>query len=471
MLLRYFYHPKLAHASYLVGCQATGEAIVIDPGRQVEQYISAAIDEGLRLTAVAETHIHADYLSGSVEMAHRTGATLYLSAEGGDEWQYGFRDNYSHQLLHEGATFPVGNIRFDVWHTPGHTPEHLAFLVTDSRSADRPMGIFSGDFVFVGDVGRPDLLEQAVGMADTAVAGARQMFHSLQRFKQLPDYLQIWPAHGAGSACGKALGAVPSTTVGYERLFNWALQQTVADRFVAELLTGQPETPRYFAQMKRLNKDGPPHLPHHWLPPQLPLEQITSLLADGATIIDTRGPGAFARGHIPGSINIAYDNSFTNWAGWLVAYDRPFYLVTGAATLPALVADLQYIGLDHIGGYFDAATLAIWQAATRQQRSYPVKTVAQLSDTILKQEVQVVDVRSQAEWDQGHIPGAQHIMLGELPQRLDELPRDRPLVVQCSTGARSAIAASILQRDGFDPVINLKGGLDAWTAAGLPVVE
>jgi hydroxyacylglutathione hydrolase len=238
MLLRYFFYDKLAHASYLVGCQATGEAIVVDPGREVEPYLAAAEDEDLRIVGVTETHIHADFVSGARELAERTGARLYLSAEGGREWQYQYQDEYDHQLVRDGDSFYVGNLRFAVMHTPGHTPEHIALLVTDTKGADRPMGLFSGDFVLVGDVGRPDLLEKAARVANTAEVGARQMFGSLQRFRQLPDYIQVWPGHGAGSACGKALGAVPSSTVGYEKLFSWAFQEEDGRRLSGNCWTG-----------------------------------------------------------------------------------------------------------------------------------------------------------------------------------------------------------------------------------------
>lgn len=243
MLLRYFYNAKLAHASYLVGCQATGEAIVVDPARDIAPYLAEARAQGLRLVAAAETHIHADFVSGARELAERTGAMLFLSGEGGAGWEYGYAASYPHRLLRDGDAFKVGNLVFETMHTPGHTPEHLSFLLTDRRGADQPMGLFSGDFVFVGSVGRPDLLESAAGLQGTAAALAHQMFHSIQRFKQLPDFLQVWPGHGAGSACGKGLGAVPSSTVGYERRFNWALQMEEEADFVSELLAGSRSHP------------------------------------------------------------------------------------------------------------------------------------------------------------------------------------------------------------------------------------
>jgi hydroxyacylglutathione hydrolase len=471
MLLRYFFDSKLAHASYLVGCQATGEAIVIDPGRDVEPYLAAVKAEGLWLAAATETHIHADFVSGARELAERAKARLYLSDEGDANWKYGYAPAYPHTLLKDGDTFHVGNIRFEVRHTPGHTPEHISFLITDTAGANQPMGIFTGDFVFVGDVGRPDLLEKAAGVAGTAEAGARQMFSSLQRFKTLPDYLQLWPAHGAGSACGKALGAVPSSTVGYEKMFNAALSFNDETTFAKALLEGQPEPPKYFAQMKRLNKMGPPVLAGLPLPEHLLFNRLDTLLAEGALLVDTRPAAAFTTAHLPGAINIPHDNSFTNWTGWLLSYDRPFYLVADVAAIPQVVRDLRYIGLDNIAGYFDLSVLDAWREAGRPLQSYNVATPAQIAEQVGAGQVTVVDVRQNDEWQSGHIRGARHIMLGYLPDRLAEIPTDKPVVVQCRSGARSAIGASLLQAQGIPTVINLLGGIKAWAAAGLPLEE
>jgi len=257
MLLRYFYDDRLAQASYMVGCARSGEALIVDPMRHIQPYLAAAQKEGLRITHIVETHIHADFVSGARELAAATDARIYLSDMGPSEWKYAYADDPRVVLVRDGDHFMVGNIRIDVLHTPGHTPEHISFMVTDTAGADKPMGVFTGDFIFVGDVGRPDLLEEAAGQAGTKVPGAKQQFASVQRFKALPDYLQIWPGHGAGSACGKALGAIPSTTLGYEKLFNPAFQFTDEAAFVDWLLSGQPEAPRYFAQMKRVNKLGP----------------------------------------------------------------------------------------------------------------------------------------------------------------------------------------------------------------------
>lgn len=469
MLLRYFFDPKLAHASYLLGCQAVGEAVVIDPGRDIEPYLAAAEANDMRLVAVTETHIHADFVSGARELAERVGARLYLSDEGDENWKYQYLDGYDHVLLKDGAVFKIGNLRLEAVHTPGHTPEHLSFLVTDRAGADRPMGIFTGDFVFVGDVGRPDLLEKAAGMAGTSEAGARQMFRSLQRFTALPDYLQVWPAHGAGSACGKSLGAVPSTTVGYEKLFNVALSFTDEEAFVQALLDGQPEPPRYFAMMKRLNKEGPPVLRGGALPEHWPFDRLQTLLAEGATVVDTRSTSAFAALHIPGTINIPYDNSFITWAGWLLDYEQPFYLIIDSGQVRNAVRDLAYIGFDNVAGYFETPAVEAWGEAGLPLQHYDVAGPREIADWVQRGAVTVVDVRGLNEWQEGHIPQAQHIMLGYLPQQLAAVPNNKPVVVQCQTGVRSAIAASILQAKGVPQVINLMGGIRDWAAAGLPV--
>lgn len=460
MLLRYFYDEKLAHASYLIGCQKTGEALVIDASRNIEQYVETAKKEGLKLTAAAETHIHADFVAGSREMAERFGAKMYVSDEGDENWKYQNLEKFDHQLLKDGDTFKVGNLTLEVMHTPGHTPESISFILTDNGGgADRPMGIFTGDFVFVGDVGRPDLLEKAAGYSGTADQGAKQMFTSIQRFKQLPDYLQVWPAHGAGSACGKALGAIPSSTVGYEKMFNWAMKYNDEMAFVEALLDGQPEPPKYFAVMKQVNKVGPTLLKD--VP--MPVEE-TDILAlrewlEQDMVIDTRSAAEFAKEHIPGTVNIPFNKSFTNWAGWLVNYEAPLYLLVEEGQLPKMLAALRSIGIDRTERYMNVK-IALAQASKLE--SYLNVEPVEMQAAVEKGEVAVLDVRNQSEWDAGHIPGAVHIMLGTLPDRLEEVPQDQPLLIQCGSGVRSAIAASILQANGFKDVKNLLGGFSRW---------
>ncbi len=468
MLLKYFYNEKLAHASYLVGCQATGEAIIIDPGRHVELYLETAEANDMRIVAVTETHIHADFVSGARELAERTGAKLYLSDEGDENWKYQYLDGYDHELVYDGSRFSIGNIHFQVMHTPGHTPEHISFLLTDGAAGDKPMGIFTGDFVFVGSIGRPDLLEKAAGIMGTAEAGARQMFRSVQRFKQLPDYLQVWPGHGAGSACGKGLGAVPSSTVGYEKMFNPMLQIEDEEEFVRALLEGQPESPKYFAVMKRVNKEGPAVLGGLPVAPLLGANRLPELVQQGAQVIDTRPPGEFAEGHFPGTINIPMDY-LAAWAGWLVDYDRPYYLIVDSDHLAEALGDLIYIGLDQVAGYFEPQALDVLVDAGFDLECYDVATPEEIADAIQKQEVLLVDVRNESEWAEERIPGAIHTMLGYLPDQADRLIDSKPIVVQCRTGGRSAIAASLLQARGAKKVINLAGGILRWEHVGLPV--
>ena len=474
MLFKRLYDKKLAQASYLIGCQRTGESVVVDPNRDAEQYVAAARAEGLRVTHVTETHIHADFVSGARELAARTGATLLLSGEGGADWQYAFAAETGARILRDGDHFMVGNVRLDVLHTPGHTPEHLSFLVTDTPAAAGPWGILTGDFVFVGDVGRPDLLEKAAGQAGTMEAGARTLFHSLGRFRALPDHLQVWPGHGAGSACGKTLGAMPSTTVGYEKIGNWGVAATDEAEFVRGVLAGQPEPPRYFARMKRINREGPRVLGDRGAAPHLPATELERALGDGATVVDTRPAAAFAAGHVPGTINIPLNGSFPTWAGWLVPYDRPLYLVVDEPAEPRAgeaMRDLVMIGLDDVAGLFAADAVDAWRSAGRTLERVEQATAREVAAMLARGEAYVVDVRGRAEWEEGHLPGAPTIPVGHLEEQLAALPTDRPVVVQCQSGGRSSIAASLLQARGVGRVINLAGGITAWREAGQPVTR
>ena len=327
MIVKRFYDAKLAQTSYLIGCGRMGTAIVIDANRDVEQYVRMADAEGVKITHVTETHIHADFVSGSRELAERTGATLFLSDEGDADWKYTYAAGDNATLLHDGDLLKVGNIEVAVVHTPGHTPEHLSFLITDTAAANAPIAIVTGDFVFVGDVGRPDLLEKAAGVAGTMEQAARTLYASLQKFKQYPDWLQIWPGHGAGSACGKGLSAVPHSTIGYERRFNWAFGVADEAEFVRMVLAGQPEPPRYFADMKRINKGGPRLLHGMRRPERLPFARLSTILESGTIVVDTRHAAEFAAGHIPGTINIPLNKSFNTWAGWFLPFDGDFYLI------------------------------------------------------------------------------------------------------------------------------------------------
>jgi hydroxyacylglutathione hydrolase len=469
MIVTRFFEPAIAQVSYLIGCAAAGEAIVIDPNRDVVRYLRAADREGVRITHVTETHIHADFLSGSRELARATGAALLLSDEGDADWKYGFASEG--RLLRHGDRITIGNIHLDVVHTPGHTPEHLTFLVTDGAAADRPIAAATGDFIFVGDVGRPDLLERAAHMAGTMEQGARTLWRSLRAFDTQEEWLQIWPGHGAGSACGKGISAVPYSTLGYERRFNWAFGVKTEDEFVARVLAGQPEPPAYFARMKTLNKRGPgmrPTAP----PPRLEAARLPALVHSGALAVDTRAADEFAAAHLPGTLNIPFNSSFVTWAGWLLPFTEDLYFIVDAhddAGAAELVRQLALIGLDRVAGLFPAEAVAAAAAQGEALDAIPQVTAAALAAHLAARDVTLLDVRNGAEWRDGHIASATHLPLGYLTERLAELPADRPIVVQCRSGARSAIAASVLRRFGRE-VWNLEGGLEAWRAASRPMV-
>ena len=470
MLLRRFYDDKLAQASYMVGCQATGEALVVDPNRDVETYLAAAAEEEMTIRWVSETHIHADYLSGSRELAARVGARLLLSGDAPPEWRYGFAEQDGARVVHDGDELKLGNIRIRILHTPGHTPEHISFMITDGAASDAPMGVLTGDFVFVGDVGRPDLLEKAAGVKDTMEQGARVLYRSLTRFRELPAYLQLLPGHGAGSACGKALGSMPSSTLGYERLVNWAFQCETEDDFVAQVLRDQPEPPRYFAQMKRMNRDGPPLLNGLPRPPRLAPAHLATVLEGGDPVVDTRSRERFAAGHVPGTLNVPLTRSFPNWCGWFLPYDRPIHLIAdGPEQVREAVRDLVLIGLDRVVGWFDGGALDAWSTERGELGSYEVTDWAAAERSMREDGAVLVDVRNQTEWDEAHAPGARHIHLGYLRGRAEELPKDRPILLYCRTGARSGIAASVLRAEGFADVANVDGGITDRIARGLPV--
>ncbi|MEL6149918.1 MAG: rhodanese-like domain-containing protein [Chloroflexota bacterium] len=460
MLLKYFYDQKLAQASYMVGCQATGEALIVDPARDISQYMAAAEYEGLTITHITETHIHADYVSGSRELAHATGAALYLSDMGDENWKYSFTAP-NIILVRDGDMFMVGNIRVEVLHTPGHTPEHISFMITDTAATETPIGIFTGDFLFVGDVGRPDLLEEAAGMVGTADSGARLQYRTVEQFKSMPDHLQVWPAHGAGSACGKALGAVPSSTLGYEKLVNPAFQFNNEQDFVDWLLDGQPEAPKYFAQMKKVNKIGSPLVTELVEPQPLDAVALKQAIADNALVLDMRHRDEFATAHVPGTVNIAeWEGACVNYAGWFVDYEGETYLLAEPDRVEQIVTNLRAIGVDRIEGYFTPDVIA--EAEVEELQLISAADVADNMDNYV-----IIDVRGATEYAKGHIAGARNIPLGYLPRYMDELPRDRLLVTQCVSGYRGQIAASLLQKHGFK-VANLRDHKDVWSKT-LPV--
>lgn len=468
MFFRQIYEEGLAQASYMLGCQANATALVVDPKRDIEVYLEQAARNGLRITAVAETHIHADYLSGARELARATGARLYLSDQGDENWKYKGLEDFEYQLLRDGDEIELGNIRVRVLATPGHTPEHLAFLITDGATANVPVFLLTGDFVFVGDIGRPDLLEEAAGIKDTAEPGARQMFKSLKdKFLNLPDYVQIWPGHGAGSACGKALGAVPSTTVGYERRFAWWADYLRSDDeagFVRALLLGQPEAPSYFARMKQLNRDGVPILGGLPQPARLTPAQFEQKRAEGAVLVDTRDKVAFASGHLEGAINIPASKNFATWAGWLLPYHQPLILLAETPQLEDLVARLIGIGLDNLVGYIPGL-----EGYAQELQIVPQIAVAEAKTLWQRGQIIFLDVRAADEYSAAHIPGALNIHAGRVMSNLKRIPKDQPVVVHCLAGDRSTMAISALLKAGYTNLVNLSGGIGAWRQEGFVV--
>jgi len=465
MFFQHVYDKTLAQASYFIGCQKAKVAIVIDPKRDVDTYLEIAEQNNMEITHVAETHIHADFLSGSRELAALTGAELYLSDEGGEGWEYDF----PHVGLKDGDSFMVGNLKFEVLHTPGHTPESISFLLTDLPSSEEPVMLFTGDFVFVGDVGRPDLLEEAAGIAGTKEVGAEQMYDSIERFRELPDHLQVWPGHGAGSACGKELGAVPSTTVGYEKIRNWALQyENNEPGFVKYLLEDQPEPPKYFAMMKKLNKEDRPLLTEVPELKKLTKEEFKEAMDKGMKIVDTRHKDEFAAGFIPGTLNIQDNSAFPTWMGWFMSYDEPFVLIADESRHEALVRMLMRIGLDNIYGY--VPDVSVWTDLGNSLTKADVISLKYFKNMLETNHTQIVDLRGATEYKAGHIKGADNVFVGTLEQHLDEIDKDRDVVVHCQTGDRATIGYSVLAKHGFNNIKNYSAGMSEWVNEGNPVV-
>ena len=457
MLFRQIPDPKLAQYAYLVGCQQTGEALVLDPERDIDRYLALAAEEGLRVTHVAETHIHADFLSGAAALADAAGARLFLSAEGedagwGSNWAKGRGDV---TFLRDGDTFRVGNIEVRAVHTPGHTPEHLSYFVTDhGGGAASPMGLVSGDFVFVGDLGRPDLLESAAGEAGAHEPAAQALYTSVQRFLGFDDQIQVWPGHGAGSACGKALGAVPQSTVGYERAYNGAIDAARRGEavFVANILDAQPEPPLYFGRMKQQNRDGVPPLAALPTPHALAPAELADLAAAGlgdAVMIDTRADrSAFMASHLAGSLYSPLDRQFNTTVGLYVTDPAtPLVLVLPEAQVAEAVRDLIRIGYDRIAAYATYETLA---AVLQDGGGASIPEVGFEAVRDREPGAAVLDVRREAEFAAGHVPGAANAAHTRLAARLGDVPGGSPLYVHCQSGVRSAVASAFLAREGHD---------------------
>ena len=466
------YTPGLAQVAYLVGDEQAGVAAVIDPRRDIDLYLELARAAGLRITDVFETHVHADFVSGALEVAAATGATLHASRSGALD--------YPHHALDDGDEVEIGGLRVRALHTPGHTPEHLCFFVTDPQGehggSAAPPALFTGDMLFVGEVGRPDLLGQ-----DATDTLAGQLFDSVQRLRELPDTLLVYPGHGAGSACGKRIGDSPSTTIGQEKLVNYAFQIHDRAAFKRAILDGMPPAPTYYPILKRVNKVGAPLLAT--LPPArlLAVGDVEQAVADGALLLDTRSPAAFGGAHIPGALFAGLGPNFTAWLGWLAPYERDLVLVLERdEDLDEALTQLRRIGLDRVPGAL-AGGLGAWLAAGQPIATLPQIDARTLAQRLADGELRLLDVRSADEWAGGHIGGAAHRFAGEIARAWEAPPPapngsggggggGAPLAVICGSGYRSSVAASVLRRAGRDDLVNVIGGMEAWNAAGLQTV-
>jgi len=465
MFFRQLTDPAFAQLSYVIGCRATGEAVVVDPVRDVDQYIDLAAREGFRIATVTETHIHDDYCSGARELAFRTGASLLLSGCGDESARYEFAQGPCWDTLVEGNTIRIGNVRLSVLHTPGHAPEHIAFLVSEQAASNLPVGLLCGDFLCVGDVPWPEHFAGADPL-HSAEARARTHFKALQRLRTLPDHLQLWPAHQHGTTTVRAPRECPQSTLGYERRTNWALRVQDDDEFVRTLLADMPVPQPYFAVVKAMNRVGPvvlgglPDVPHRsGYEAQLWHEKH-------GLVVDARDESAFALAHLDGSLSVPGNATFASWFASLIRFDTDIWLLVDDERQGVrLVRELMAVGFDRITGVSLAAD-ALDGAEPAQLCS---RSAQSLSGAIGRPGLTVLDVRTEPEWAAGHLAGALHIPLGELPQRLEELPLDGTLISVCSDGARSVIAASLLLLAGATSVENLSGGMEAWRDIGGPL--
>lgn len=458
MFFRQYYLGCLSHASYLVGDQSTGQAAVIDPQRDIAEYLADAESNGLRITRVIETHFHADFLSGHLELARRTGATIVFgrAAEG--------RAEYPIETYADGDVIPLGTVELEVRETPGHTPEGISVVIwPDGKGQGTPYGVMTGDTLFIGDVGRPDLLG---GFGVTADELGRQLYHSLHdKLLTLPDDTRVYPAHGAGSACGKNLSTETVSTIGQERRTNYALAPMSEDEFVAAVTEGQSVAPAYFPYAAVRNRQDHPLFDEEVPVPSLTLDEVVAHQHRGAVVIDGRDDRSFAAGHLRGSVNVGLSGRFAEYAGEVMEPGTPIVLVTDPGHEAEAATRLARIGFDHVLG-----ALAEPEAAFAGRPDL-VEPLSRLSATALAErmatvpDLQLVDVRNPGELDVGTIPGARPISLPALLRRMGELDPTAPTVVHCAGGYRSAIAASLLRAHGFTDVSDLLGGYTAWAAA------
>lgn len=459
--------PGLAIYSYFVADERTKEAAVIDPTRDVEEFLSLAKKEGFHIKHALETHVHADFVSGSAELKARLQdeLTVHCSGMGGKDWT----PSYVDEVLADSNEIRMGAVRLKAMHTPGHTPEHVSWVLFDhSRSADTPWLVFSGDFLFVGDVGRPDLLGE-----EARKKLATQLYTSVfDRLPGLPDFTEVFPGHGAGSLCGKAIGSRGSSTLGFERRFNGALQHRQEADWITGLLSGMPIAPPYFRRMKKVNAEGPKVLGNE-LPGQrrFSAKEVHDRICENCLVVDVRAKEAFSGAHIPGSVNIPLGPNLPTWAGWVLPYDKPVLIVVdNPSDMPRITTHLLRVGFDDVQGYLDDGMDA-WENHGYELAHLESVSVTELSKRLKKKERPfILDVRTEREWESGHVEGSHHIHGGLLQERFDEVPKDRPISVICGSGYRGSIASSFLMREGYREVSNVLGGMTAWRSAGYPTV-
>jgi len=460
MFTQQFFVEGLGCASYIIGCEAQGIAAVIDPDRSVQKYLDVAQSRGLTITHIIETHLHADHVSGNTDLAKRTGAGIYVHEASGVE--------YSHIPLHHNDVIELGNIRMRVLHTPGHTPESITLLISDTTRAEEPWLALTGDTLFVGDIGRPDL----VGM-EAARGLAEDMYESLfEKILPLDDSLLVYPGHGAGSLCGKSIGAMRSTTLGFERKYNPALTPREREEFVDFDTSGLPEQPGNHKRIKAMNRKGPEPLGNVELRP-LSIQEAIPYFQRGAGLLDTRSKEAFVQAHVPGSVHLAADSQLSNRIGFVFPPDVPvILLLSNPSEYEQVVYSLARVGYENVVGYLSEG-LDVWEKMGLPLTSGDIQDVEpvelhKILETCVDGDCpEIVDVREPWEYHQGHIPGALLIPLGQLSMRVNELNPERPVAVICATGNRSQSAAALLGQKGFKTVYNVSGGTSAWQYTGL----
>lgn len=460
MYFKQFYLGCLAHASYLIG--SDGEAVVVDPQRDVDQYIDEARANGLTIKHVIETHLHADFVSGHRELAARTGAEIVFGEKAGA--------TFPHQAVGDGDEIQIGKVSLRILATPGHTPEGISVLVTDTEVSDQPQKVLTGDTLFIGDVGRPDL---AGGKGYTPQMMAGMMYDTLhQKLLRLPDETEVYPAHGAGSMCGRNMSNETSSTIGEQKKFNYALQPMSKDEFIRMMTSDLLAAPDYFSKDAEINRSGASSLASLPTPKPFTAREVSDLLSKGHVLLDVRSAAEFGAGHVPGSVNIGLGGQFAMWAGSLIGMTEPIVIVANTQEkVDEAVMRLARVGIENVKGYLSGGIDA-WREAGLKVETVPQLTVDELNSLIEKQsQLQIIDVRRSPEYESGHVPRAVHAPLANLNEAASHLPLDptKPTAVICAGGYRSSAATSILKQHNFTNLVNITGGTSAWIKAGYPV--